>query len=288
MVIEHTVAKGETLDSIAKKYKSTVGQIQCLNNINYSANLVVGQILKILINKGEGTTNQPKNTVVDCRVILPRRLYFSIYYQVPDDAFKKASDTWKEKIQSNPKKWDPDLDVFLDFGVKFETEFTSAWAKIKSTEENQAMSVAEGSVFSHSSKSDVEKGGLEFRPNSIDRATASFENGTLNKTEIAALPKLHWSGTGGLFLHGCNTGKDIEGRNWTTGSVFADTQQIRTFSEAGYAYFSSSEEKYVETTEADKKVYLHAYLRAKNVTFKLGGSGERITNTVYTPKAKAK
>jgi LysM repeat protein len=288
MIVEHTVAKGDTLNSIAKKYKSTVGQIQCLNNIDGIESLAIGQVLKILINKNEGVTNQPKNTLVDCRVILPRRLYFSIYYQVSDGAFKKASDTWKTTIQGDPKKWNPDLDIFLDFEVKFETMFIAAWKKIKSTEEKQAMTVAEGSVFSHSSKSDVEKGGLEFRPDSIDRAVAPFENGTLNKTEIAALPKLHWSNLGALYLHGCNTGKKIEGRNWTTGSVFADTQQIKTYGEAGYSYFSSSKENYVETTPADKSVYLHAYLRAKNVTLKIGGSGQRIASTLHTPQPKAK
>jgi LysM domain len=288
MIIEHKVLKGETLDSIAKKYKSTVGQIQCLNSIKPSAPLEIGQVLKVLVNKGEGTTNQPKDTVVDCRVVLPRRLYFSIYYQVPDNAFKKASDTWKDKIKGNPRKWNPDLDVFLEFGVKFETGFSSAWAKIKSTEENQAMSVAEGSIFSHSSKSGEEKGGLEFRPDSIDRATASFENGTLNKTEITALPKLHWSGSSSLFLHGCNTGKAIDGLTWTTGSVFSSTQQVKTFGEVGYAYFSSTENKYVETTPQDKQIYLHAYSRAKNVYFKIGGSGERIPNAVYLPKPKTK
>lgn len=97
MVIKHIVQKGDTLSQIAKKYKSSVGQIACLNNITNPDKLELGQTIRVLTNTSVGITNNIKGSIVDCRIILPRRLYFSIYYVADDNAFKRAADTQIKK-----------------------------------------------------------------------------------------------------------------------------------------------------------------------------------------------
>ena len=50
----HTVVKGDTLKSIAKKYKADAGEISQFNNLNSSSSLAIGDT--IVIPDGEGTS----------------------------------------------------------------------------------------------------------------------------------------------------------------------------------------------------------------------------------------
>lgn len=49
--VKHTVAKGDTIDSIAKKYKGDLGEILAYNNLSKESSLVVGSV--VIIPDGE-------------------------------------------------------------------------------------------------------------------------------------------------------------------------------------------------------------------------------------------
>ena len=54
----HTVAKGETLTSIAKQYKITVGDLQKINKIENDRTLQIGQTVKIPVTPSPAEPSQ--------------------------------------------------------------------------------------------------------------------------------------------------------------------------------------------------------------------------------------
>jgi LysM repeat protein len=71
MIVEHVVKSGDSLSWIARKYKTTVAQIAKLNNIADPNKLEIGQVLKIMTDGADGTTNQIKGSVVDSVIVVP-------------------------------------------------------------------------------------------------------------------------------------------------------------------------------------------------------------------------
>jgi hypothetical protein len=204
-------------------------------------------------------------------------MYFAIYYQVDDEAFKRAAESWKSDIKALSEISDDKL--FIMHEVKTETDFKDAWRDIYSTTKKKIGStgIVQGRIFSHSSKGS-DQDGLEFKSEK-----KGGNDGTLTKKEIALLDKLPWdSKTGHLILHGCNTGLVME-RGWCPAQEFANRQGIRTTGQQGYAYFSKLWDQHEEIA-TEGAVYLWAYERRKNGIL---GDGTRMEGLVFSPPKKS-
>jgi hypothetical protein len=170
-------------------------------------------------------------------------LYFTIYYQVGDDAFKKAAETWrKEKGLNNICTTTV---CYLGIEVKTEPQFKKAWLDIYTKALAGHYRVMEGRLFTHASIH-KNRDGLEFAGDPADPAADDPTSGetTLEKVEISNLEKLPWDRTGLLGLHGCNTG--IERNGWSPAKTFCNSQKVRTFGQMGYAFFSENKDKFTD------------------------------------------
>jgi len=198
----------------------------------------------------------PKNTV---QAVPPtkRRLFFAIYYRVKDNAFKRAADTWERETR-RAFRFDNKVDLFLSIEVGSESEFKAAWKRIHSEAQGKFATVVQGQIFSHSSKSGSgEQNGLEFTKD-------TGEDGTVMRAEIESLAPLPWEPSQGyLILSGCNSGL-TGSRKWAPAEIFARSQKVRTTGQTGYAYFSTSENSYVEISKESTTVDLWAFKRRRN------------------------
>jgi hypothetical protein len=207
-----------------------------------------------------------------------RRLFFAIYYRVPDNAFRRAANTWERETRQ-AFQFDDKVDLFLSIEVRFEAEFKAAWNRIHSESMSKLATVIQGQIFSHSSKSrgqGGERNGLEFDGNDNDAS----QDGTLMRAELGSLAPLNWDPQQGyLILSGCNSG--VTGtRNWAPAQVLARSQNVRTTGQTGYAYFSTSPNRYVEINNNSTTVYLWAYRRGQNGFL---GDGDRMEGMTFTP-----
>ncbi|MFM7203014.1 MAG: hypothetical protein ACKO6N_19680 [Myxococcota bacterium] len=196
-----------------------------------------------------------------------KRIFFAIYYMVEDAAFERAAKTWKTELETNGI-YRSSEDVFLLVGVHKEEEFKLAWQYICEETAHYVALAHLGQIFSHASKGD-DIDGLE------------FYGSTLNQTEIAALPRLNWSSSAQLILAGCNSGLIAE-RNWSPAEAFANSQQVRTIGQQGFAYFSAVKNQYKKIQETSPEVYLWAYRRGRN-----GFGGQRLSGIECSPTKKA-
>lgn len=196
------------------------------------------------------------------------RLFFSIYYQTQDDAFKLAAQNWRLKVTAD-ESFRPAADHFYEKEVITEREFVNAWNEIKNTAQKKSLSVWAGHLLTHSSKQDNSRGGLEFRRQGDEH--------TLRQDEISALTKLPWDKNGFLILAGCNTGNSGQ-RGWCPAQSFAIRQGVTTLGQVGYAYFSKNWRTYEEKNPQDANICLWAFERGKNATF---GSGARMPGRVF-------
>ena len=57
----------------------------------------------------------------------------------------------------------------------------------------------------------------------------------------------------------------MDPKSRSVASVFHDTQGITTQGKAGWAYFSESKTKYIETNEKSPQLFLNAYMRGGNL-----------------------
>lgn len=201
-----------------------------------------------------------------------RRLFFSIYYCTPDNAFRRAAATWRRAVQTQ-EAFAPGTDLFIEREVVYETDFTNAWNEICCIACRYCCQVWVGHVLTHSSKDHDGRDGLEFRSSGDAQ-----QYHTLTRSEIAGLSRLPWSGDHGyLILAGCNTG--FEGaRGWCPARAFHSTQGIPVLGQQGYAYFSREWGSYAESAPADTSIALWAYRRGKNGTL---GNGVRIRAKVF-------
>jgi hypothetical protein len=192
----------------------------------------------------------------------PRRIYAAVYYDV-QSAFFAAAKTWIDER----KEEFGEFRVYADFqfeAFRTEGDFTSKWQQLKTLSEKPGHLVQECHVFSHATFEGGKERGLEFWPNKKSRT------GTLTSIEIRRLARLNWSPNGRIVLHGCNTGKKMEGEDWSVADAFADSQKIEAVGQNGFAYFSLSQTEYVEipaSTKPDQKIYLWAYRRRRNLIF---------------------
>ena len=186
-------------------------------------------------------------------------LYFAIYYEVPDGAFFRAAQTWESEILGGVCR--PDT-LLVEESARTETDFKNAWARIRDRANKTGMPVIQGQVFSHASKGES-MDGLEFKPSDED-------DGTLSQAEIMSLPVLPWAKDGLLTLAGCNSGL-VGTRGWAPARVFALTQKVTTIGQSGYAYFSTSKDRYVKISPGSQTIYLWAYKRGQNGMLSFGG-----------------
>jgi hypothetical protein len=202
-------------------------------------------------------------------------IYFSICYRTGDDAFKRASDTWRRSLSA--PSYRSGVDQFFEQEVSTEAEFVAAWtaahAVIASFAAPYTQRVAlEGRLWTHASMGSAADG-LEFQG----------ANNTLTQSDIAALQELTWHPSGLLYLHSCNSGLKDD-RSWCPAEEMHKTQGIGTIGQTGYAYFSTSEDKYVESTPKSQDLFLWAYRRGKNKVF---GDGGAMPPATFGPVATA-
>ena len=195
------------------------------------------------------------------------RLFFSIYYRSKDNAFKNAANTWKSDVQSQ-QAFVSGQDYFYEKEIQSECDFTTAWDEVLTIANNGSYRVWAGQLFTHSSKQGDGNDGLEF-------ISCGGNDGTFKQNEIIALPKLPWHERGFLILAGCNSGLNRSG--WSPAQVFAKSQSVTTLGQTGYAYFSTTWNKYVEKT-TQTSICLWAFRRGKNGAL---GSGDRMTGNVF-------
>jgi len=196
------------------------------------------------------------------------RLYFTIYYPVADNAFKRAAETWEAEIRAGADFCAADKVIVLP--AKTESTFKAAWASVASHAANYDLH--HGALFTHASKDDnPAPDGLEFKPDATS-------DGTLTRTDIAALSVLPWGSGAQLTLMGCNTGL-TDKRGWSPAGEFAKAQGVPTMGQTGYAYFSTSPSWYSEIDASSTNVYLWAFRRGRNT---LLGSGERMSGRIYS------
>lgn len=188
-----------------------------------------------------------------------RKVYFAIYYEVPDKAFERAANTYKSEIEARPD-FDATRDVVITGGFQTEKQFRSQWDNLKTAGDGSQEGMSEGIIFSHASKGG-NNDGLEFKPGGTN--PTADNDGTLGQNEMGILPKLKWTNDGKMHLASCNSGNDGS-RGWTPAQEFANRQGVPVSGEDGYAYFSTSPSTYKETTPQDQKIYLTAYKRGKN------------------------
>jgi len=62
LLVKHSIIKGDTLYTIAKKYKTTTAEICRINSITKDTNLKLGRILKVATNTYSNATPPPKET----------------------------------------------------------------------------------------------------------------------------------------------------------------------------------------------------------------------------------
>ncbi len=198
------------------------------------------------------------------------RLFFSIYFKVGDNAFKRAAESWRNVVKAQESF--AGYDHFVEREISTEFEFKTAWQEIYQKAINDNLIVWAGHLFTHSSKQTDGNDGLEFRRDDHD-------DGTLKRAEIAGLARLPWHTRGFLILAGCNSG--IAGdRGWTPAGDFASGQQVTTLGQVGYGYFSKVWDDYSETSPSDSPIALWAYRRGKNGAL---GNGNRIPARIFTP-----
>lgn len=234
-------------------------------------NLVVGAVFLVVSSASAGQGDA-----------LPKRLLaFSIYYKVEDRAFERASKTAETKYTATFSSFrDAGVDCsgrYVSYGVRSKKEFIEAWKKLASEATKENAVILAGHLFTHASKQDDGRDGLEF--------DGPDGEATLTNAEIAALPVLPWikntdgSKSGGLVLHGCNTGL-VGPRKVCLAQVFAKAQGVNVNGQTGYSYFSSSDKHYKTIGAGDATVFLFGFHRGRNG---LLGSGKRLDMIIYSP-----
>ena len=204
-----------------------------------------------------------------------KRIFFSIYYKTADHAFRRAAKTWKDNVIYK-EGFRAGQDKFLEYEVTYETEFKKAWRNVSLEANFGGYSVWAGNIFSHASKQDDGRDGLEFRVSGTTN-----QHRTLLQSEIQALSQLPWEDKAYLILSGCNTGKEGE-RTWSPARTFSTFQKVAVVGQDGWSYFSKKWPRYVEQAPNDGHIYLWSYDRARNSsTFGLLGDAERKPGIVF-------
>ena len=198
------------------------------------------------------------------------RLFFALYYHVPDRAFEYAARTWLDDMKRQEGASSGDSELFI--GMSTESDFWLSWHTVSEQAVSSGLDVVAGGIFSHASKQQGGNDGLEFQSD-------GDLDGTLTAAEILGLPVLPWAADGYLVLAGCNTGIGGQ-RKWVPAEVFARHQRVITVGQAGYAYFSKTWSSYAEKAPSHTRISLWAYRRGKNGVF---GSGSRMEAGVFVP-----
>lgn len=216
---------------------------------------------------GSGVTKTSKKNVVDIEVEI-RKLFVIMYYTKlnhDDGAFKNAAETKKREIEVS-RAYDSGRDRLFCYSISHEDDLKQKWIEILAMETSGLSSVEEMHLFTHASKGSANGDGIELM-------VSGSNNGTLEKQEIEALPKLFWMPSATLTLYGCNTGIRGAKRNWSIAEAFASTQRVKTLGQSGYAYFSKKRDVYEENDHSSSRLYLWAFRRRRNG---MTGNGEKM------------
>ena len=231
---------------------------------------------------GQGEVRAGDKCTVKAQLTRKGLLYFSIYYTVSDNAFKKAADTWKTSL-----KLATDCTAekcYMSTTVNSEQGFKKAWDRVRLKAIQGNYKVTEGRLYTHASV-DGSNTGLEFRADPKDPLADGNVPGetTLRKSEIASLPVLPWQSSGVLWLFACNTG--IERNGWSPAQAFANRQSVETYGTLGYAYFSEQYDKYDRFDWwGSDPLYLRAYKRSDNVSKGESSTGLAIPEKRFSPQ----
>ena len=199
------------------------------------------------------------------------KLHFAIAYDVPDKAFERAAETFRKDITGS-SNFDPAHDRFELRVVSTEEDFVQAWSEISSI--SKQLPVATGQILTHASPTRDKLRGLELSP---PNASTSYVSGnstspsTLTFDEIAKLPNVNWANSGLLISAGCNTAFASPSDPRSVASVFSATQNVDVKGNRGWAYFSESETKYVQTNPTSTQMYLKTYMRGANLALMESG-----------------
>ncbi|MBN2441056.1 MAG: N-acetylmuramoyl-L-alanine amidase [Spirochaetales bacterium] len=227
-----------------------------------------------MVDEGLFDSTEMKNNQIYI-TLLPPALYFAIYYEVPDDAFKRVAENWERQVNLY-SHFRSEKDMIFKEGIRSETDFKNVWDSVNDKCIASGFVVREAILLTHASKSSGSgTDGLEFKKSTSD-------DGTLHVREMVLLDRLPWHQEKGLLLLcGCNTGL-MEKRGWSPAQIFAVDQKVKTIGQSGYAYFSQNRNSYVEIMSASTHIHLWAYRRGKNGTF---GDGSRMDGIPYHPIA---
>lgn len=205
------------------------------------------------------------------------RVFFAIYHNVTDGAFKRAAETWRDEVSAT-HRFNASADVFLMFETKTTADFRNSWKSVYDTANGERAVVVEGALFTHASIDSKHYDGLEFR------------DGTFRREDIHSLEPLPWDPHGVLTLTGCNTGNshrdDHQDHAWCPAREFCNRQRITTIGQYGYAYFSTTKMAWsvfdAQTYKAGP-LYLWTYHRKRNVKWHELETNNRITGIVFSP-----
>jgi hypothetical protein len=200
---------------------------------------------------------------------LTNRLFFALYYKVPDNAFKLAAESWISNVCLR-HGFKAGLDKTLAIEVLTEADFVAAWTRVHQEASVGGLTVYAGNLLTHAFKD----------PDAETSTTSSeglaFKGSALTHQEIVGLQKLNWATSGFLILSGCNAA-NVGSRQWAPAHSFALIQRVPTVGNVGYSYFSTQWGVY-SRFNGEATVGLWAYRRKSNG---LLGNGERMAGIVF-------
>jgi hypothetical protein len=105
-----------------------------------------GYVSQELIEYVSASTPTPLKKASQTATQLKRRLFFAIYYRVPDNAFQRAASTW-ERGTRQVFQFDDKVDLFLSIEVRSESEFKAAWNRVFLESKGKFATVIHGQIF---------------------------------------------------------------------------------------------------------------------------------------------
>lgn len=241
------------------------------------------------------------------------RIFFAFYYvynyndpnlkqwwreHLQDYAFERSAKTWIEERRAKYRDSESIIYKFILEPVTNESSFKEKWEKVNTESWKPNHAVVEGALFLHASLEFQTESGLELYGNN----QANKGEGTLTKSEIESLPRLHWEPSGKLEIRACSSAvsrvtdeaKASKGTDsWTPAQSFANRQEVATQGEGDTSMFSASPSVYdriddnllcmgsVCVTTPDRDVYLGSYNRH---WYNIFYGGEAIPSVVFHPE----
>lgn len=222
----------------------------------------------------KGTLARTRTQAASNRSEIPRPprtpLAFTIAYRDKEGSFEKAALTWSDENVGAVQR--------VHAGFQTLEGFFDAFRGLARHVQRSNGEFVRGALFVHSSAPylDQKTGpsarfGLETRPASPKTLAElrrleelGLDMHTAGVTVLARLPKLPWAEGAVLEVIGCNSGGTPEAPGGIA-EVLSLTQKVTTVGESGKAYFSTRADRFEEVQGGEKKIYLRAFHRGKNL-----------------------